>query len=57
MQLCAEPVIQDEFEVAHMKLCEECRMLLRAFAEDRARYLDRKSEFERQLRNRFDKSA
>ncbi len=41
MQLCAEAVVQDEHEEAHLKLCQDCRMLLRAFAEDRAKYLQR----------------
>jgi hypothetical protein len=43
LQLCAEAVVQDEEEEAHLTICQDCRMLLRAFAEDRARYKDFKS--------------
>ena len=38
LQLCAEAIVQDEEESSHLKICQECRMLLRAFAEDRAKY-------------------
>lgn len=57
MQLCAEPVVQDEIEAAHLKLCEECRLLLRAFAEDRVKYLKRRAELEQNLPKKLDKSA
>ena len=57
IELCAEPVVQDEIEAAHLRTCEECRLLLRAFAEDRAKYLKRKGDLESEILRRLNKSA
>lgn len=43
LQLCSEAVVQDEQEEAHLMFCQDCRMLLRAFAEDRVKYEQYKS--------------
>jgi hypothetical protein len=45
LQMCTEAVVQDEHEEAHLKLCQDCRMLLRAFAEDRVKYEQNKSYY------------
>ena len=39
MKLCAEAIVQDEQEAEHLKMCVDCRLLLRQFAEERFRSL------------------
>ncbi len=56
LQLCAEAIVEDEVEASHLKLCQECRMLLRAFAEDRAKYNEHKPHFQSDDKD-FTKSA
>jgi len=43
LQLCTEAVVQDEHEEAHLTACQDCRMLLRALAEDRVKFEQYKS--------------
>jgi len=43
LKLCAEAIVQDEQEAEHLKICQDCRMLLRAFGEDRAKYQHHKT--------------
>ena len=55
MQLCAEAIVQDEREAEHLRECQECRMLLRKFAEERSRSILRKAPLP--VRGKLDKSA
>ena len=56
LQMCTEAVVQDEQEEAHLMVCQDCRMLLRAFAEDRVKYEQNKSYYRGNGKD-FSKSA
>jgi hypothetical protein len=57
MLLCKEAVIRDRSEAAHLRYCEECRLLLRSLAEHRIRSLERQREMARRPLPGLDKTA
>jgi hypothetical protein len=57
MQLCAEAIVQDEREAEHLRSCQECRILLRKFSEDRSKSVLEKASPREDDDERLTKSA
>jgi hypothetical protein len=58
IELYREGVVQDEDEAQHLRDCENCRILLRKFAEDRGKtYRIRAGDTTSEAGQNFSKSA